>query len=102
TQGVTFTSETIRSLKATYYRIALDFIETYHNDALMNGLTLDIHHEEKAVEMFAQNIMNAGQHFLENPMEAPFVPSWNRVASAMPDVFARLEEAVELDNKEFI
>ncbi len=102
TQGVTFTSETIRSLKATYYRIALDFIETYHNDALMNGLTLDIHHEEKAVEMFAQNIMNAGQHFLENPMEAPFVPSWNRVASAMPDVFARLKEAVELDNKEFI
>ncbi|MEC8208013.1 MAG: glycosyl transferase, partial [Pseudomonadota bacterium] len=44
----------------------------------------------KAVEMFAQNIMNAGQHFLENPMEAPFVPSWNRVASAMPDVFSRL------------
>ena len=102
TQGVTFTTETIRSLKATYYRIALDFIETYHDDALMNGLTLDIHQEEKAVEMFAQNIMNAGQHFLEYPMEAPFVPSWNRVASAMPDVFARLEEAVELDNKDYI
>jgi glucosyl-3-phosphoglycerate synthase len=101
TQGVTFTSETIRSLKATYYRIGLDFIETYHNDALMNGLTLDIHQEEKAVEMFAQNIMNAGQHFLENPMEAPFVPSWNRVASAMPDVLERLKEAVELDNEQY-
>ena len=101
TQGVTFTSETIRSLKATYYRIGLDFIETYHNDALMNGLTLDIHQEEKAVEMFAQNIMNAGQHFLENPMEAPFVPSWNRVASAMPDVLDRLKEAVELDNEQY-
>ena len=37
TQGVTFTSETIRSLKATYYRIGLDFIETYHNDALPLG-----------------------------------------------------------------
>jgi glucosyl-3-phosphoglycerate synthase len=43
TRGVTFNTETFRSLKATYYRIALDFVETYHNDAVMNGLSLDIH-----------------------------------------------------------
>ncbi len=101
TQGETFTTETFRSLKATYYRIALDFVETYHNDAVMNGLKLDIHQEEKAVEMFAENIMKAGQHFLERPMERPFIPSWNRVVSAMPDVLERLKEAVELDNQEF-
>ncbi len=101
TQGETFTNETIRSLKATYYRIALDFIETYYNDAMMNGLILDVHQEEKAVEMFASNIMKAGQHFLDNPMERPFIASWNRVISAMPDVLERLEEAVELDNEEF-
>ena len=101
TQGETFTTETIRSLKATYYRIALDFIETYYNDAMMNGLKLDIHNEEKAVEMFASNIMKAGQHFLDNPMERPFIPSWNRVISAMPDVLDRLKDAVEEDNKEF-
>lgn len=47
TQGTTFSTEMFRSIKATYYRIALDFVETYHNDALMNGLTLDIHREEK-------------------------------------------------------
>jgi glucosyl-3-phosphoglycerate synthase len=34
-------------------------------------------------------------------MEAPFVPSWNRVVSAMPDVLERLKEAVELDNEEY-
>jgi glucosyl-3-phosphoglycerate synthase len=101
TQGETFTTETFRSLKATYYRIALDFVETYHNDAKMNGLTLDIHAEEQAVEMFAKNIMTAGQHFLEFPMETPFIPSWNRVQSAMPDVFKQFKEAVELDNREF-
>lgn len=101
TQGETFTTETIRSLKATYYRIALDFVETYYNDAMMNGLKLDVHNEEKAVEMFASNIMKAGQHFLDNPMERPFIPSWNRVVSAMPDVLERLKEAVELDHKEF-
>ncbi len=101
TQGKTFNTETFRSIKATYFRIALDFIETYHNDAVMNGLTLDIHQEEKAVELFAQNIMKAGDAFLERPMETPFIPSWNRVISAVPDILDRLGEAVEADNKEF-
>jgi glucosyl-3-phosphoglycerate synthase len=101
TQGVVFSSETFRSLKATYYRIALDFVETYRNDALMNGLEIDIHKEEQAVEMFAGNIMEAGQVFLDKPMEKPFVPCWNRVQSAMPDILERLYQAVEDDTKEY-
>ncbi|MFT2090811.1 glycosyl transferase [Paraglaciecola sp. 2405UD69-4] len=101
TQGETFTTESFRSLKATYYRIALDFVETYHNDAIMNGLNLDIHNEEKAVELFARNIMTAGESFLDNPMETPFIPSWNRVVSAMPDVLDELKDAVEKDYLEF-
>ena len=101
TRGVTFNTETFRSLKATYYRIALDFVETYHNDAVMNGLTLDIHSEEKAVELFAENIMKAGEAFLDRPMERPFIPSWNRVISAIPDVLQQLLEAVEADHAEF-
>ena len=102
TQGTTFNTETFRTIKATYFRIALDFVETYNNDAIMNGLKLDVHSEEKAVEMFALNIMKAGQSFLENPMETPFIPTWNRVVSAKPDVLERLLEAVELDHKEFM
>ena len=102
TQGVVFSHETFRALKATYLRIALDFIETYHNDAVFNGLDHDIHIEELAVEAFSENLFNAGQQFLDNPMETPFIPSWNRVASAVPDVFSRLRDAVEKDNKEFL
>jgi glucosyl-3-phosphoglycerate synthase len=101
TRGVTFNTEAFRSLKATYYRIALDFVETYHNDALMNGLSLDIHSEEKAVELFAENIMKAGEAFLDRPMERPFIPSWNRVISAIPDVLEQLRTAVEADHAEF-
>ncbi len=101
TQGETFTAEKFRTLKATYYRIALDYVETYRNDAMMNGLTLDIHNEEKAVEMFAQNIITAGNTFLEQPMDTPFIPSWNRVISAIPDILSQLKEAVKLDNEEF-
>ncbi|WP_339891483.1 glycosyl transferase [Neptuniibacter pectenicola] len=102
TQGHTFNSETFRTIKATYFRIALDFIETYHNDAVMNGLQLDIHGEEQAVEMFSRNIMTAGEQFLSNAMDTPFIPSWSRVSSAMPEVFDRLVEAVELDHNEFM
>jgi len=101
TQGQTFSTESIRTLKATYYRIALDYVEMYRSDAMMNGLTLDIHGEEAAVEMFAENIMTAGQVFLDKPMDTPFIPSWNRVISAMPDVLEQLKEAVELDYQEF-
>jgi glucosyl-3-phosphoglycerate synthase len=102
TQGTVFSNETFRTLKATYLRIALDFVETYHNDCKFNGLDHDIHTEEAAVEVFAENLVHAGQRFLENPMETPFIPSWNRVVSAMPDVFEQLTQAVEADNKEFM
>lgn len=101
TQGVTFNQETFRTLKASYYRIALDFVETYNNDAVMNGLAFDIHEEEEAVEMFAANIMDAGRIFLEQPMDIPFIPSWNRVVSAMPEVFDRLAGAVADDHRQF-
>jgi len=101
TQGHVFSQETFRTLKATYFRIALDFVETYRNDAVMNGLSFDIHEEEQAVELFARNIMEAGQVFLERPMETPFIPSWNRVVAAVPDIFDRLAAAVEADHKEF-
>ena len=101
TNGVVFNSETFRSIKATYFRIALDFIETYDNDARMNGLKLDIHSEEQAVEMFAKNILLAGQSFLENPMEKPFMPCWNRVISAIPDVLVDINTAIEADMNEF-
>ena len=101
TRGVTFNTETFRSLKATYYRIALDFVETYHNDAVMNGLSLDVHNEEKAVELFAENVMKAGEAFLDRPMERPFIPSWSRVISAVPDILEQLRDAVETDHEEY-
>ncbi len=98
TDGVTFSKENFRTVKATYYRTALDLIEMYYNDAAMNGLHLDRHQEEKAVELFAANIVEAGTTFLENPMETPFIPNWSRVTAAYPDVMRHITEAVSADN----
>ncbi|QEP44852.1 glycosyl transferase [Ectothiorhodospiraceae bacterium BW-2] len=101
THGVVLSCETFRSIKAAYFRIALDFVETYRNDAIMNGLDYDTHREEQAVELFAQNIITAGDAFLDNPMEKPFIPAWNRVVSAAPDIFSRLLTAVDADMAEY-
>ena len=101
TRGVVISAESFRSLKASYYRIALDFVETYHNDAHMNGLDYDVHGEERAVELFAENIMRAGEAFLDRPMERPFIPSWSRVSSAAPSILKRLAAAVEEDTAEY-
>ena len=100
TQGNIFTLETFRSIKATYYRAALDMIDIYRSDAQMNDLNFDSHIEEKTVELFALNIMKAGESFFENPMETPFIPTWNRVLSAIPDFLDRLKLSVELDDAE--
>jgi glucosyl-3-phosphoglycerate synthase len=101
TRGVIFSPEIFRTIKATYLRVALDFVETYQNDAIMNGLNVDIHKEEAAVELFSENIIKAGDAYLQRPMERPFIPSWNRVTSAIPDILDQLVEAVEADHAEF-
>ncbi|NNF17999.1 MAG: glycosyl transferase [Gammaproteobacteria bacterium] len=100
-QGETFSIEKVRTIKATYYRVALDFVEVFEADASMNGLTYDRHAEEKAVEMFAANVVTAGAEFLENPMDTPFIPAWNRVISAVPDVLYELRDAVESDMQSY-
>lgn len=101
TQGEVFSTECIRTIKATYYRIALDLIESYHNDAAINGLRYDRHSEGVAVELFAENIMRAGRDFLEKSMDPPFMPSWKRVMTAVPEIYDRLLEAVEADTRDF-
>ena len=68
---------------------------------MMNGLDFDTHAEEQAVELFATNILEAGKQFLERPLDAPFMPTWSRVVSAVPDIYERLVQAVEEDHKSF-
>ena len=101
TQGNTFSPEYFRSLKATYYRNALDLIDIYRSDAEMNGFKFDSHTEEKTVELFALNIIKAGDSFLKSPMDTPFIPTWSRVKSAIPNFLERLKDAINDDNKNF-
>ncbi|WP_024850823.1 glycosyltransferase family protein [Hydrogenovibrio kuenenii] len=97
-RGHEFSRSTLRTIRAKYYRTALDQLESYAFDAEMNGLGLDLHSEEKVIELFAKNIMDAGVGFIDNPGEMPFMPNWNRVVSACPTILEEIKLAVELDN----
>lgn len=97
--GTVFSMELFRTIKAAYYRLALDQVERYSHLADMNGLQYDTHNEEKMVELFAQTIMDAGEDYLLNPMESPFISSWARVRSAIPDIFDSLATSVAADNE---
>lgn len=98
-RGHQFSQATLRSIRARYYRTALDQLESYAFDAEMNGLKVDLHSEEQVIELFAQNILDAGSDFIESPAEVPFMPNWNRVVSACPDILEEIKIAVELDNQ---
>ena len=97
-EGTVFNAGLFRTLKACYYRTALDMIEHYYNDAVMSGLSLDRHREAATVELFGQIIISAGDDFLNGSAETPFSPNWSRVTSAIPDVYDLILGATEADN----
>lgn len=99
--GVVFSGEFFRTLKATYLRTSLDMVETYYNDAMMNGLRTDRHIEERSCELFAANIIEASSAYMENPMETPFIPNWSRVAAADHDLMRNFFDAVKQDNEDY-
>lgn len=101
TYGSVFDAATVRTVKAAYLRNALDLIESYANDAAMNGLELDQDAEERAVELFAGNILKGGETYLGSGEETPFIPSWGRVTSVYTDVYSDLLNAVQDDMREY-
>jgi glucosyl-3-phosphoglycerate synthase len=97
--GHILSREFFNTLSSTYLRYAQEFITKYYNDSLINGLTFDRHDEGVAVETFRECLAHASKLFLDNPLEVQSIPTWNRVVAAVPEIFIKLEEAVEEDNK---
>ena len=64
--------------------MALDMVQIYKTDAEMNGLDFDVHKEEEMVELFAQNIIEAGKIFLDSPSENPNIPTWSCLLYTSP------------------
>jgi glucosyl-3-phosphoglycerate synthase len=97
-EGTVLSEGALRTVKATYLRMAQDQIKRYADDAAINGLSFDRHAEGTSVEAFAKAIESASKQYMEDPLGAPMIPNWSRVTSAIPDFLDRLKVAVEQDN----
>jgi glucosyl-3-phosphoglycerate synthase len=98
--GYTLTNEFFVTVRSSYLRIAQDLIAQYEYDSEINGLIYDRHKEGSSAEAFVRCIVSAGQQFLEQPFDVPHMSNWNRVISAVPNIFELLINAVEQDNKD--
>ena len=84
--GIIFSSETIRTLKITYYDYAMEFVEKYKNLALLNNLKYDRNREIIAIEKFTTAFDIAAEEFHKHPLGSHLIPTWGRIDSAMPDL----------------
>ncbi len=84
--GIIFSSETIRTLKITYYDYAMEFVEKYKNLALLNNLKYDRNREIIAIEKFTMAFDIAAKEFHKHPLGSHLIPTWGRIDSAMPDL----------------
>jgi len=92
--GTTFSAEALKMLEIRYARTAEEMIECYHADAVVNGLQFDRHGEESAVGAFQSSLREGAATFAAGAIPDCTLPSWNRVLSAIPDFFDRLQTAV--------
>ena len=88
----------LNTLNSTYVRFAQDFLSKYYYDSLMNGLEFDRHSEGIAIETFSDCLRHASEQYLAKPLEIPTLSTWNRVVAAVPNIFLKIEEAVDSDN----
>jgi glucosyl-3-phosphoglycerate synthase len=96
-RGLPIDDSFIDMLQHTYYTVALSFVKSYSDDAESNDLAYDRHQEELTVRYFRDFIATAWEQARQEK-EGTQIPSWNRVAYSVPDIYKNLMEAVEKDN----
>ncbi len=97
--GEVLTPAVFSTLRAAFQHSAFDLMDRYHHDAEINGYEVDRPADEQLIELFSRAIATAGEHYLSRPTELAPVASWAMVRDAVPDIFERLTEAVDSDNK---
>jgi glucosyl-3-phosphoglycerate synthase len=81
----------------SYYENVLLFIKSYSDDAEVNDLVYDRHHEELLAQYFRGFLWEAWEQS-KGPHESTLIPSWNRVFYSVPGIYTQIMEAVEKDN----
>ena len=96
-QGQVLDLGLVRTLVTAYQRIALDLIESYADDAAINGLRLDRGTEDRALAFFSTCLFEAGRSFVQDDHHHPLTATWDEVSRLQPQALARLQAAVRAD-----
>jgi glucosyl-3-phosphoglycerate synthase len=98
-EGIAVSEGLTKSLLATYLRTAQDTVKKYDDDAAINNIPFDRREESLAVHTFAEGLRIGGESFLNAPLGNPEIPTWTRIASAIPDFLPLLKQSVDEDNR---
>ncbi len=96
--GVPLNDAFVDMMLHTYYQNALRFIRMYSYDAEVNDLHYDLYQEEATARHFRGFLWTAWEQS-KGPHEAKLIPSWNRVRYTFPEIYSKLQDAVETDNE---
>jgi len=96
-QGQVLDLGLVRTLVTAYQRIVLDLMDSYADDAAINGLQLERGEEARAVEFFTASLFEAGRSFVEEDQQRPLTPTWDELSRRQPEALARLLAAVQAD-----
>jgi glucosyl-3-phosphoglycerate synthase len=94
-QGVTFTEESLKTLRASFFQESRKAIARYDALAKFNGLEFDRKKEIEAVETFDAALNKACEEFLVDPLGVPSLSAWISVRSVLPEISEKFLEAVE-------
>ncbi len=94
-EGIVLSDALLKTLALRYQRVAEDTVDAYEADAVINSLVFDRHAEERMVAVFGKGLALASRRFSGTEPSTGVMPSWNRVAAAIPRFPELLREVVE-------
>ncbi len=96
-QGTTFTAESLKTLKASFFQETRKAINRYDALAKFNALEYDRKKEIAAVEIFDRALYKASKEFLKDPLGVPSLSAWISVRSVLPEISQKLFDTVHGD-----
>ncbi len=95
---IQFSRQFLLSLRVLYLRNAQNSIKKYHADAHFNNISYDRHLEETIVEQFSDELINAGNKYMLQPVYTR-LPDWLRTMSAKRKIREELLETILQENE---
>ncbi len=98
-RGVTFTHESLMTLRTAYFQESRKAIARYDALAKFNNLDFDRKKEIEAVETFDKALNKACEEFLKDPLGVPSLSAWISVRSVLPEISEEFIDTVKKDNQ---